>query len=120
MPQANSTTSRPRAISPSASECTLPCSAVTSAASSSRRAASSSRNANITWVRRVSDVAAQPSAAALAAAITRAASASSAIATRPVTWPVAGLVTSPVRSLAPVHLAPSTQCGIVVSSTPAS
>ena len=56
MPQANSTTSWPRAISPSASESTLPCSAVMSAASSSRRASSSSRNAKITWVRRVSEV----------------------------------------------------------------
>ena len=56
MPQANSTTSCPREISPSASESTLPCSAVMSAASSSLRALSSSRNAKSTWVRRASDV----------------------------------------------------------------
>ncbi len=48
MPQAYSTTSRPRATSPSASECTLPCSATMTAASSSRRALSSSRKANST------------------------------------------------------------------------
>ena len=55
MPQANSTTSRPRVTSPSASESTLPCSAVMSAASSSLRALSSSRKANSTWVRLASD-----------------------------------------------------------------
>ena len=43
MPQASSTISRPRATSPSASECTLPCSAVISAAISSRWASSSAR-----------------------------------------------------------------------------
>ncbi|CAM5418997.1 hypothetical protein SRIMM317S_06546 [Streptomyces rimosus subsp. rimosus] len=43
MPQASSTISRPRATSPSASLCTLPCSAVISAASSSRCASISSR-----------------------------------------------------------------------------
>ena len=56
MPQANSTTSRPREISPIASECTLPCSAVMIAASSSLRLLSSSRKANITCVRRASEV----------------------------------------------------------------
>ncbi len=43
MPHASSTISRPRATSPSASAGTLPCSAVISPASSSRRAVSSSR-----------------------------------------------------------------------------
>ena len=43
MPQASSTISRPRATSPSASECTLPCSAVISSAISSRWASSSAR-----------------------------------------------------------------------------
>ena len=56
MPQANSTTSWPRAISPSASECTLPCSAVMSAASSPLRLLSSSRKAKITCVRAASEV----------------------------------------------------------------
>ena len=44
IPHASSTISRPRATSPSASECTLPCSAVISAAISSRWASSSARN----------------------------------------------------------------------------
>lgn len=43
IPQASSTISRPRATSPSASEWTLPCSAVISSAISSRWASSSSR-----------------------------------------------------------------------------
>lgn len=43
MPQASSTISRPRATSPSASECTLPCSAVISAAISSRWESSRAR-----------------------------------------------------------------------------
>ncbi len=43
IPQASSTISRPRATSPSASECTLPCSAVIRAAMSSRWASSSAR-----------------------------------------------------------------------------
>lgn len=43
IPHASSTISRPRATSPSASECTLPCSAVISAAMSSRWASSSAR-----------------------------------------------------------------------------
>ena len=58
MPQANSTTSSPRVTSPSASESTLPCSAVMSAAMSSLRSLSSSRKRNSTWVRLVSDGAA--------------------------------------------------------------
>ena len=57
MPHANSTTSSPRATSPSASLGTLPCSAVMIAASSSVRAASSSRNRNSIVVRSASDVA---------------------------------------------------------------
>ena len=95
MPQANSTTSWPREISPIASECTLPCSAVMIAASSSLRLLSSSRKANITCVRRASEVVPQPRAARGGRGDdAAAASASLASATRPVTWPVAGLVTS--------------------------
>ena len=55
MPQANSTTSWPRVTSPSASESTLPCSAVMISAISPLRASSSSRNLNSTWVRLVRD-----------------------------------------------------------------
>ena len=116
MPHANSTTSSPRAISPIASECTLPCSAVMIAASSSLRALSSSRKGNTTCVRRASDVVPQPRAARDAAAMTWAASASLASATRPVTRPVAGLVTSAQPVGEPVRGEPSTQCTISVGA----
>ena len=56
MPHANSTTSWPRATSPRASECTLPCSAVMIAASSSLRELSSSRKRKTTWVRALTEV----------------------------------------------------------------
>ena len=94
MPHANSTTSWPRAISPVASESTLPCSEVMISASSPRREFSSSRNANSTCVRRASEVRPHSWAAAWAAAMTLSASAVLASATRPDTWPDAGLVTS--------------------------
>ena len=68
MPQAKSTTSRPRATSPAASEVTLPCSAVISAARSDWRLRASSRKANITPARLTSEVSRQPGRAALAAA----------------------------------------------------
>ena len=68
MPHANSRFSRPRAISPSASEGTLPCSAVSSAASSLRRASTRLRMRNMISVRFDSDVARQAGKAALAAA----------------------------------------------------
>ena len=80
MPQANSTTSWPRLTSPSASESTLPCSAVMIAASSSLRAFSSSRNANRTWVRLASDVSRHLGNAASAAETTSSTSASLASA----------------------------------------
>ena len=54
-PAANSTFSRPRAISPWASDSTLPCSAVIKAASSSRCECSNSRNANRTLERRAKE-----------------------------------------------------------------
>ena len=53
--QASSTISMPRATSPSASECTLPCSAVISSAISSRCASSSSRYLNRMAVRLASE-----------------------------------------------------------------
>ena len=55
IPQANSTTSSARRTSPSASESTLPCSEVTTAASSDSHAWSSSRKANRTVERWLSE-----------------------------------------------------------------
>ena len=101
MPQANSTTSWPRVTSPSASESTLPCSAVMIAASSPLRAFSSSRNANRTWVRLASEVSRHAGKAAAAEATTACTSSSPAKATWADTSPVAGLVTSPKRPLVP-------------------
>src|SRR5690348_631942 len=115
MPQANSTTSRPRETSPRASESTLPCSAVISAASSSLRSLTSSRKRKTIWVRLVTEVFAQAGAASFAAAITCAASAASAKATVAVTAPVAGLVTSPWLPQEPAYSCPSTQWGICCS-----
>ena len=68
MPHANSRFSRPRAISPSASEGTLPCSAVRCAASSWRCVSTRFRILNMISVRFDSDVARQAGNAALAAA----------------------------------------------------
>ena len=68
MPHANSRFSRPRAISPSASEGTLPCSAVSSAASSVRRASTRFRMRNMISVRFEMDVARHAGKAAFAAA----------------------------------------------------
>src|ERR1035438_3197250 len=55
MPQANSTTSRPRCTSPRASERTLPCSSVISSASWSTWLLTSSRNAKSTLERLLRD-----------------------------------------------------------------
>ena len=66
MPQANSRFSMPRAISPSASEGTLPCSAVRWAASSLRCASTRFRIWNMMSVRFDSDVARQAGKAAFA------------------------------------------------------
>ena len=90
MPQANSTTSRPRATSPAASPATLPCSALISAASSSVRLASSSRKANSTLARLARDAARQPGKALAAEATASSTTAAEAKSTVPVTSPVAG------------------------------
>ena len=90
MPQANSTTSRPRATSPAASEVTLPCSAVTSAASSPVCACTSSRKLNRIAARRDSETLRQSAKAAVATATAAFTSAAVARSTCPVTWPVAG------------------------------
>ena len=63
MPQANSTISMPRCISARASASVLPCSRVTSAASSSKCACSSSRKRNITRARSTAGVSLQAGSA---------------------------------------------------------
>ena len=114
MPQANSTTSWPRLTSPSASDSTLPCSAVMIAASSDLRAFSSSRNANRIWVRLASEVSRHSGKAAAAAATTALTSSSQARASWAVTSPVAGLVTSENRPPVPSKVAPFFQwCSVV-------
>ena len=112
MPQANSTTSRPRATSPSASAVTLPCWAVRIAASSSRWAWTSSRKANSTCVRRLSE--AWRHSAAAAAAEATAASTSAVEASRtwrpPRRW--RGRRRERCASPAPSQTLPSTQWAI--------
>lgn len=95
MPQARSTISRPRATSPSASEWTLPCSAVISSAIASRLASSSARNLKRIVVRCARDEVPQVAKASLAAATAASTSSTEASATRVVTAPVAGSVTGP-------------------------
>ena len=107
MPQANSTTSRPRVISPCASESTLPCSSVIDAGQRRRaRASSSSRNLNRTRARVSGGVAAQPGNAAARGLHRRdRPRRRSPSATRRTRSPVAGLNTSPQRPLAPLDRA---------------
>ena len=98
MPQAYSMTSRPRCTSPAASASTLPCSAVITSASRSRRACTSSRKANST---RSAGPATRPASAAPRGRggphrhVDVAVEASSTSAVR---LPVAGSNTSPRRS----------------------
>src|SRR5439155_528947 len=75
MPQANSTTSRPRWIEPLASESTLPCSEAMSSASSSMCRSISSLKRNITRARVSGEVSDQPAKASFATAIARSTSA---------------------------------------------
>ena len=90
MPQANSTTSRPRATSPAASEATLPCSSVISWARFFAFALTSSRNSNSTEARLASEMRRQSRSASVAAATAASTSAGVAKSTWPLTWPVAG------------------------------
>ena len=90
MPQANSRFSRPRAISPRASDGTLPCSAVRWAASSLRWASTRFRIWNRISVRFESDVARQPGNAAFAAATAAPTSSTVAKSTSRASRPVAG------------------------------
>src|SRR5664279_5327434 len=113
MPQAYSITSSPRAISPAASDSTLPCSAVMIAASSSLRALNSSRNANMTLVRLAIEVLPQAGNAAFAAATPALTSVTDARGTVRATAPVAGLKTSPRLGESPSVAEPLIQWGIV-------
>ncbi len=90
MPQANSTISMRAGSEPIASLSTLPCSAVTSAASSVACSSRSCFSRNITLARRAGGVAAQAGKASAAAVTAASTSAWLAKATCFVTWPVAG------------------------------
>ena len=91
MPQQNSITSSPRATSPIASESTLPCSAVSSRARSSRCAWKSSRMRKKSSARRDSESARQAGNASFAVWTARSISSAVAKSTAPVWTPVAGL-----------------------------
>src|SRR6478752_2219272 len=108
-PHANSTFSRPRAISPAASACTLPCSAVMMFASSSRLSCSRARKANSTDDRLDSGARRHCSAAILAPATAASTSAAVARSTSALCTPVAGLYTGEVRPEVPATVAPSIQ-----------
>jgi hypothetical protein len=97
MPQANSTVSRPRLTSPSASDKTLPCSEVTMAASSLRWALTSSRKRKRISVRFASGVARQPGKAWHAADTAPSTSPAVPKPTSRVCSPVAGSNTGPHR-----------------------
>ncbi len=109
MPHANSTHSMPRATSPSASDRTLPCSPVTSAARSPRWASSSSRRRNSRVARRLNGDAPQSAAASRATAATRSMSATEASVTSPVCCPRAGSYTGVVRPEVPSTGCPAIQ-----------
>ena len=99
IPQANSTTSKPRVSSPWASENTLPCSLLISTASSSRCCSSKALNLNITRARFNGVTCDQLIKAVAAAAM--AARVSSAVAKLTSVWatPVAGSNTGWLRPL---------------------
>ena len=112
-PHAYSMFSSPRATSPSASERTLPCSAVKRAAISAELASTRLRKASISFVRAASDVWRQSSKAALAEATAASTSSTLANPTAAVCSPVAGLKTGWVRPDSQGRAAPSTRCWIV-------
>src|SRR5881628_2989306 len=97
MPQANSTTSRPRWIEPFASESTLPCSFEMRSASSSMCRSINSLKRNITRARVSGEVSDQPAKASFARAIACSTSALEARGTLAASTPVVGLNTSPKR-----------------------
>ena len=97
MPVANSTTSRPRWMSPRASSIVLPCSLDSSAARESMSFSTRSRNRRSTLARRWGFQSAHSGWAAAAAAVASATSSALASDTRRCTSPVFGSYTSPVR-----------------------
>ena len=109
MPQANSTFSMPRWISPAASVSTLPCWLVTMRASSGLRCSSSSRIRKKMSARLDSDVARH---AGKASAATATAASISSVVAKSTSWvcsPVAGLKTGPVRPDSPGTTLPPIQ-----------
>jgi hypothetical protein len=101
----------PRAISPSASDGTLPCSAVRCAASSWRWASTRFRIRNMISVRFEMEVARQPGNAARAAATAASTSSTDARSTSRATTPRAGSKTGPRRPEVPATRRPPIQCG---------
>ena len=114
-PQANSRFSRPRATSPSASDGTLPCSAVSSAAMSRRWWSTRLRIRNRISVRFESDVARQAGNAAFAAATAASTSSTDAKSTHFAWAPVAGSNTGPRRPDRPSTGCPPIQWPMVGS-----
>ena len=120
IPQANSTTSRPRTREPWESVTTFPCSAVISAASSSACSSISDLYLNIILARTSGGVAAQAGNASRALATAASTSAEEASGTRLDTAPVAGLYTSPKRSEFPARRSPLIQWYSSMTSSPRS
>ena len=117
IPQAYSITSRPRATSPIASVKTLPCSATSSRARSSRCAFRSSRIEKKSSARRPSDIARQAGNASRAAATAASTSSTEAKSTDPVCSPVAGLYTGPLRPDCPSYGLPPIQWWISLTAS---
>ena len=98
MPQQNSITSSPRVTSPSASESTLPCSAVSSFATSSRRSSHELADREEELGRFASDTARHARNASFAACTAWSTSSTVAKSSAPVWRPVAGLNTGPAAA----------------------
>src|ERR1017187_5205184 len=114
MPQANSTFSRPRATSPSASAMVFPFSRLMNVASWLRCSAIKLRRLNKTSARRDRGVDRHSAAAAVAAATARSTSSTPAKPTSAMISPVAGLVTAPLRPEVAATGFPLIQCEITV------
>src|SRR5258708_4529199 len=112
-PQANSTTSRTRLISPLASSTTLPCSEAISRASSSMWLSSSSRNANMTFERRAREASDHSGSACWAALTARSTSGGSASTACACSSPLAGSHATEVRVQSPAVASPPIRCSMV-------
>ena len=112
IPQANSTVSSPRCISPRASGFVLPCSPAMVSESSSAASSSRLRKRNMICVRCVSEVSRQPGKAPRAVATAASTSSALAKATRARSPPVAGSNTGPLRPDWPSRYFPSIQWDI--------